>query len=87
MEIQVENGRVIYPFSAEIDSSSGKMDIDVTHTERFLSNLVNVFAETNAAEGLLKKKGDILIYVVYEKGVPEANGEISSAQASLTQVR
>jgi len=83
MEIRVENGRVAYPFFVEIDSCSGKMDGDATHIERYLSNLTNIFAEPDAADDLLRKKGDILVYEVYEKRVPEANGEVKFC-ASIT---
>ena len=76
MEIRLENGRVAYPFSAGIDSASGRMEGEVNHIERFLSDIVNIFAEPGAVEDLLKNKGDILIYEVYEKRVPEVNGEV-----------
>ena len=35
MEIKLENGRVVYPFSAEIDSASGKIDDEVYYIERY----------------------------------------------------
>jgi len=76
MQIRIKNGRVAFPFSVEIDSTSGKIDGEVNHIERYLSDLVNVFAEPDATENLLRKKGDILVYEVYEKRVPEANGEV-----------
>jgi len=76
MQVRIKDGRVAFPFSVEIDSTSGKIDGEVNHIERYLSDLVNVFAEPDAAENLLRKKGDILVYEVYEKRVPEANGEV-----------
>ena len=76
MQVRVKDGRVAFPFSVEIDSTSGKIDGQVNHIERYLSDLVNVFAEPDATENLLRKKGDILVYEVYEKRVPEANGEV-----------
>lgn len=76
MEIRVENGRVAHPFFVEIDSHSGKMDGDATHIKRFLSKLINVFADTDAAKDYLRRHGDTLIYEVYEKDIPEANGEV-----------
>ena len=76
MQVRIKDGRVAFPFSVEIDSTSGKIDGEVNHIERYLSDLVNVFAEPDATENLLRKKGDILVYEVYEKRVPEANGEV-----------
>ncbi len=76
MQIRIKNGRVAFPFSVEINSVNGKMGGDAAHIERFLSNLVNMFADPDAAEDFLRRHGDTLIYEVYEKNIPEANGEV-----------
>jgi len=76
MQIRIKNGRAAFPFSVEINSVNGKMGSDATHIKRFLSKLINVFANPDAAKDYLRRNGDTLIYEVYEKNIPEANGEV-----------
>ena len=83
MEIKIEDNRVTYPFSVDIDSKSGQMDDYDVHIERWLKDLTSMFYDKDAAEEYLKSKGDILIYEVYEKAIPEVDGEIRFC-ASIT---
>jgi len=76
MQIKMENGAVAFPFSVKINSVTGKMDDYDTHIERSLSTLVSIFSDPDAAEDFLEKNGDTLAYEVYEKNIPEVNGEI-----------
>ncbi|MFW6138693.1 MAG: glucose-6-phosphate isomerase family protein [Spirochaetota bacterium] len=76
MVIKTENGRVVSPFSCGIDTRNGKMDDYDTHVQRYLGKLASMFSDPEAAETYLKKNGDVLIYEVYEKDIPEADGEI-----------
>ena len=76
MQIKMENGAVAFPFSVKINSVTGKMDDYDTHIERSLSTLVSIFSDPDAAEDFLEKNGDTLTYEVYEKNIPEVNGEI-----------
>ncbi len=76
MELRVENGRIVYPFSVGFNSANGELDDFDTHIERYLSKLINVFADADAAWQYLRDNGDKLIYEVYEKNIPEVDGEI-----------
>jgi len=76
MQIRTKNGRVAFPFSVQINSVNGKMDDGAIHIERFLSDLVSIFADPDAAEDFLRRNADTLIYEVYEKDIPEVNGEV-----------
>lgn len=76
MKLEIENGRVVYPFSTEIDQHTGKMTDYDTHIQRFLSKLTSMFFDKEAAEHYLKENGDVLVYEVFEKDIPEVDGEI-----------
>jgi len=76
MEPKVENGRIVYPFSVWWNPTDGIMDDPDNHIERYLSKLTNMFLDNEAAEAYLKRKGDVLVYEVYEKKIPERDGEI-----------
>jgi len=67
---------VSFPFSVSIDSATGKLDDFDSHIERPLSSLVDIFMDPDAAEAFLKSNGDTIAYEVYEKDVPEVNGDI-----------
>jgi glucose-6-phosphate isomerase len=76
MDIDVKDGRVASPFSVGWNPADGIMDDPDNHIERYLSKLTGMFFEREAAEAYLKQKGDVLLYEVYEKKIPEADGEI-----------
>lgn len=76
MDLQIRNGRVVTPFFIKIDPKNGKMTDYDTHIERYLSKLIDMFVDSVTAKALLKKNGETLIYEVYEKDIPEVNGEI-----------
>lgn len=74
--MKIKNGRVFIPFSIRIDPDNGKMTDYDTHIKRYLSKLLNMFVDSEAAEAFLIRNGETLIYEVYEKDIPEVNGEI-----------
>jgi glucose-6-phosphate isomerase len=76
MEPKVAEGRVVYPFSVGWDPKDGIMDDPDNHIERFLSALVSMFSDSAAARNLLKEKGDLRVYEVYEKRIPHRDGEL-----------
>lgn len=76
MALKIKNGRVFIPFSIRIDPDNGKMTDYDTHIKRYLSKLLNMFVDSEAAEAFLIRNGETLIYEVYEKDIPEVNGEI-----------
>jgi glucose-6-phosphate isomerase len=76
MDIEVKDGRVASPFSVGWDPADGIMDDPDNHIERFLSKLTGMFFDREAAEAYLRENGDVLLYEVYEKKIPEADGEI-----------
>jgi glucose-6-phosphate isomerase len=76
LEPKAENGKIVYPFSVWWDPKDGIMDDPDNHIERYLSKLTNMFSDREAAEAFLREKGDILVYEVYEKKIPERDGEI-----------
>ena len=76
MDLQIRNGRVVIPFFIKIDPKNGKMTDYDTHIERYLSKLIDMFVDSVTAKAFLKKNGETLIYEVYEKDIPEVNGEI-----------
>lgn len=76
MKVAVENGRVARPFAVAWDPRDGIMDDPDNHVQRRLSRLTGMFHDREAAEAHLREKGDVLLYEVYEKKIPEADGEI-----------
>ena len=76
MKLRIENNTVAKPFSVGWDPKDGIMDDPDNHIERYLSKLINMFYDPQAAEKHLKEKGDVLLYEVYEKAIPHRDGEI-----------
>jgi len=76
MGIPIENNRVVYPFSVNINPKTGMMDDYDVHIERWLNDLIAMFHNREAAEKYIAEKGNKLIYEVYEKAIPEVDGEI-----------
>jgi glucose-6-phosphate isomerase len=76
MKVEVKNGRVAKPFSVSWDPDDGIMDDPDNHVQRYLSKLTAMFYDREAAEEYLDEKGDALLYEVYEKKIPQADGEI-----------
>ena len=76
MKVEVKDGRVARPFSVRWDPKDGVMDDPDNHVQRYLSRLTAMFYDREAAETYLRDRGDVLLYEVYEKKIPEADGEI-----------
>jgi glucose-6-phosphate isomerase len=76
MKPKVENNTIVYPFSVEWDPHDGIMDDPDNHVERDLSKVRSMFLDQKAAETYLKEKGDVTVYEVYEKLIPQRDGEI-----------
>jgi len=76
MKLKIEEGRIVFPFSTEINPQTGEMSDYDTHIQRFLSKLTAMFYDREAAERYLRENGDVLVYEVFEKDIPEVNGEI-----------
>jgi len=76
MKPKVENNTVVYPFSVGWDPRDGIMDDPDNHIERDLSKVRSMFLDQEAAETYLKEKGDVTVYEVYEKTIPQRDGEI-----------
>lgn len=76
MKVEVKNGRVAKPFAVSWDPGNGIMDDPDNHVQRYLSKLTGMFYDREAAEAHLEQVGDVLLYEVYEKKIPEADGEI-----------
>lgn len=74
MEPEIE--MILHPFSVHLDPISGIVDNPDNHIKRYLSKIVDTFHDKSAAEGVLKDKGDSLIYEVYEKKIPQRSGEL-----------
>jgi glucose-6-phosphate isomerase len=72
----VEKNMVIKPFTVGWDPKDGIMDDPDNHIERYLSKLTKMFYDSAAAEKYLQKKGDVLLYEVYEKEIPQRDGDI-----------
>jgi glucose-6-phosphate isomerase len=76
VKIQIAEGRVAKPFTVGWDPRDGVMDDPDNHIQRFLSRLTAMFYDREAAERRLAEHGDVLLYEVYEKKVPEVDGEL-----------
>jgi glucose-6-phosphate isomerase len=76
MKVRIENKTVVYPFSVGWNPRDGIMDNPDNHIERYLSKLTTMFSNVEAAESYLKKNGDVLVYEVYEKKIPQRDGEL-----------
>jgi glucose-6-phosphate isomerase len=76
VKIQIADGRVAKPFTVGWDPRDGIMDDPDNHIQRFLSKLTGMFYDRAAAERHLQEHGDVLLYEVYEKKIPEADGEL-----------
>lgn len=76
MKLKIKNNMVVYPFSVGWDPKDGIMDDPDNHIERYLSKITKLFLDTKAVERYLEENGDVLVYEVYEKQIPERDGEI-----------
>jgi glucose-6-phosphate isomerase len=76
MKPVIEDNMVVKPFTVGWNPNDGIMDDPDNHVERYLSKLTNMFYDTDAAKRFLKEHGDILLYEVYEKTIPQRDGEI-----------
>jgi glucose-6-phosphate isomerase len=76
MKIEVAGGRVARPFTVGWDPRDGIMDHPDNHVQRYLSRLTGMFYDREAAERRLAEHGDVLLYEVYEKKIPEVDGEL-----------
>jgi len=76
MKPVIKDNMVVKPFSVGWDPKDGIMDDPDNHIERFLSALTNMFYDADAAARFLKEHGDVLLYEVYEKTIPQRDGEV-----------
>lgn len=76
MTLEIQNQRIVTPFSLSIHSETGIPDNHDTLIERYLSKLADIYLDSEAAEAMVREKGDILTYQVFEKDIPEVNGEL-----------
>jgi glucose-6-phosphate isomerase len=76
MKPKVENNTIVQPFSVGWDPNDGIMDDPDNHIERFLSKIKDMFLDVDAADAYLAEQGDIKVYEVYEKTIPQRDGEI-----------
>jgi len=76
MKPKVENNTIVKPFSVGWDPKDGIMDDPDNHVERYLSKIKDMFLDVEAADAFIKENGDIKVYEVYEKVIPQRDGEI-----------
>ena len=76
MKPKVENNVIVSPFSVGWDPRDGIMDDPDNHIERFLSKIKGMFLDVDAADAYVREKGDVKVYEVYEKTIPQRDGEI-----------
>ena len=76
MKPKVENNTIVKPFSVGWDPKDGIMDDPDNHIERYLSKIKDMFLDVDAADASIKENGDIKVYEVYEKVIPQRDGEI-----------
>jgi len=76
MKPKVENNTIVQPFSVGWDPKDGIMDDPDNHVERYLSKIKDMFLDVEAADAFIKENGDIKVYEVYEKVIPQRDGEI-----------
>ena len=76
MKLQIENDTIVKPFAVFWDPEDGIMDDPDNHIERYLSKLTNMFYDLSSAEKFLREEGDVILYEVYEKTIPQRDGEV-----------
>jgi len=76
MKVKIKDNTVVYPFSVSWNPKDGIMDDPDHHIQRRLSELTYMFYDHRAVESFLKDNGDIVVYEVYEKEIPQRDGEI-----------
>ena len=76
MKPKVEHNTIVQPFSVGWDPNDGIMDDPDNHIERFLSKIKGMFLDVDAADAYLTEQGDVKVYEVYEKTIPQRDGEI-----------
>ena len=76
MKPAVEGNMVVKPFSVGWDPKVAIMDDPDNHIQRYLKGLTKMWIDPSAAKQYLKKRGDILVYEVFEKEIPHRDGEI-----------
>lgn len=67
--------KAIKPFTFKVDVEKGIIPNNNNHIIRKLSSMKNLFMDSQAYEKMIKKE-DVLLYEVYEKLVPEVQGEL-----------
>jgi glucose-6-phosphate isomerase len=76
MKPAVEGNMVIRPFSVGWDPKDARMDDPDNHIQRFLSKVLDMWVDHEAANRYLEEHGDVLLYETYEKQIPHRDGEI-----------
>jgi glucose-6-phosphate isomerase len=76
MKPKIKDNTIVHPFSVGWDPRDGIMDDPDNHIERYLSKVKPMFFDQQAAEAFLNERGDVKVYEVYEKTIPQRDGEI-----------
>jgi glucose-6-phosphate isomerase len=76
MKPVVSGNMVKKPFSVGWDPHDAVMDDPDNHIERYLSGLSGMWTDPKAAKRRLETEGDVLVYEVYEKEIPQRDGDI-----------
>jgi glucose-6-phosphate isomerase len=76
MKPEVKDNVIVKPFSVGWDPKDGIMDDPDNHIERYLSKVKEMFLDVDAADAHIREHGDIKVYEVYEKIIPQRDGEI-----------
>ncbi len=75
MNKKIDERKKIKPFTFKVDAKNGKISNPDTHIVRKLSSMKGQYLDEKAFEEMLSKK-DCVLYEVYEKLVPEIEGEL-----------
>lgn len=76
MKPVISNNMVVKPFSVGWDPKDAIMDDADNHIERYLNKLTKMWIDPDSAEKYLEERGDVLVYEVYEKEIPQRDGDI-----------
>lgn len=75
MNEKIDERKKIKPFTFKVDAQNGKISNPDTHIIRKLSSMKGQYLDEKAFDEMLNKE-DRILYEVYEKLVPEIEGEL-----------
>jgi len=64
------------PFASTLDLQGGVLELASQVLRRCLSDMKDLYADSNAVERILAEEGDRLVYEVYVAGIPEVEGQV-----------